>query len=142
MCGRGALVLGTLREKETFYATDIPRNNFEGPRNRPDQELLFARDGAGVIAQSLGELHLDGTAAADHRIVLHHAPDDHDRVVKRSLRFLEELLGASAQDERACLRSRALVEDVEPAAIVDTGVNWAFNGRGCAFGRALATARY
>ncbi len=42
------------------------------------------------------------------------SPDDHDGVVERALSLLHELLGPAPQDERAALRLRAAVEEVEP----------------------------
>jgi hypothetical protein len=41
-------------------------------------------------------------------------PDNHDGIVERALCLLHELLGAAPQDERAALRLRAAVEEVEP----------------------------
>ncbi len=42
------------------------------------------------------------------------SPDNHDGVVERALSLLHELLGPAPQDERAALRLRAAVEEVEP----------------------------
>lgn len=49
-------------------------------------------------------------------VVLHGPSDDHDGVVQRPLRLLHELLGSTADDDRASLGLRAAGEEVEAVA--------------------------
>lgn len=60
--------------------------------------------------------HLGGTSTGDDGVVLGRPTDDHDRVVQTALDLGDELLGAAAEDERACLGRRAVLEQVEPLA--------------------------
>jgi hypothetical protein len=59
------------------------------------------------------ELHVDGAAAGDDGRVLERAAHDHDRVVQRALRLVDELVAAAAQDHRRGARARAALEQVE-----------------------------
>ena len=92
-----------------------------------NDELLLAGDGARVCPQELAQLHLrgvesdaatrhaanlNGAAAGDHRVVLHGAAHNHDGVVDRPLRLLDELLGAATEDDGACLGLGAAREEV------------------------------
>ncbi len=60
-------------------------------------------------------IHTKATADAQKRRTDFLAsPDNHDGVVERALSLLHELLSPAPQDERAALRLRAAVEEVEP----------------------------
>mmetsp|Transcript_20838 Transcript_20838/g.54147 ORF Transcript_20838/g.54147 Transcript_20838/m.54147 type:complete len:254 (+) Transcript_20838:861-1622(+) len=94
----------------------LPRNHLERLRKATDDELLLALDLAGVVAKLFGQLHFNGATARHNSIVLDGPPHNHDGVVKRPLRFLDELLGPPAEDQRACLGLRAPLEEVVPLA--------------------------
>ncbi len=54
------------------------RPHLEGLGHGADDELLLAGNGAAVVAQVFGQLHVDGPAARHHRVVLHGAPIQRD----------------------------------------------------------------
>ena len=99
---------------EAGVVAQLPGDDLEGLGHGADDELLLAGDGAGVVAQVLAELHLDGAAARDDGVVLDGAAHDHDGVVQRALGLLHELLGTSPQDDGARLALGDSAKDVEP----------------------------
>ena len=86
-----------------------------GPRRVP---VRTAR----VLAEGSRELHLDGAAAGDHARVLEEAARVHDRVVQRSLRLGDELLGAAAEDaeERQRLTKEGIRREAERNQVGDS----------------------
>mmetsp|Transcript_21095 Transcript_21095/g.48316 ORF Transcript_21095/g.48316 Transcript_21095/m.48316 type:complete len:391 (-) Transcript_21095:564-1736(-) len=94
----------------------LPRDHLERLGEGGDHQLRLAEDGARVVAQVGGELHLDRAAAGDDARVLDQPPRVHDRVVQRALRLGDELLGAAAQHDGARLRLGAAREEVEALA--------------------------
>jgi hypothetical protein len=59
---------------EAGIVAQLPRNHLEGLGHSADDELLLAGDGAAVVAKILRQLHVDGSAARHHRVVLHGSP--------------------------------------------------------------------
>mmetsp|Transcript_53172 Transcript_53172/g.137548 ORF Transcript_53172/g.137548 Transcript_53172/m.137548 type:complete len:485 (-) Transcript_53172:48-1502(-) len=94
-------------------ARDLARDDLEGLGVRRHQQLLLAVDRARVLAEVGGELHLDGTAARDHRRVLEQSARVHDSIVQRALGLGDELLGAAAEHHRARRLLLAAAEEVE-----------------------------
>ena len=81
------------------------------------EKLLLTRNRFGCIAQMFAQLHFDGAAAGNNRVVLLCAPNNHNRVVQRALRLGDKLLSAAAQNERARARRGAALEHIE--AVID-----------------------
>lgn len=48
----------------------LPGDDFQGLGVCSDQQLLFPRDGPGIIPQVLGQLHLYGSSTRDNGVVL------------------------------------------------------------------------
>lgn len=101
---------------EAGVLAQLTRYDLERARQRRHDHLLLARDRSRIVAQVLGDLHLDGTAAGHDRVVLERTAHDHDGVVERTLGLLDELLGTAAQNERARFSLRTTREDVVPLA--------------------------
>ena len=98
---------------EAGVVAKLPGDDLQGLGHGANDELLLAGDGAGVVAQILAQLHLDGAAAGDDGVVLDGATHDHDGVVEGALGLLHELLGAAAEDEGARLGLGHAGEEVE-----------------------------
>lgn len=82
-----------------------------------DDGLLLVLDVlVGVLMQVGRDLHLDGTATANHHAVLNSTLDNHDGVVQRALNLGDKLLSATAQHQRAGLGLGAVLEKVESLA--------------------------
>ena len=59
---------------EAGIVAELAGNDLEGLGHGADDELLLAGDGAAVVAEVFGQLHVDGAAASDHGVVLHGSP--------------------------------------------------------------------
>lgn len=55
---------------ESGVITELARNDLKGFGIRTDEQLLLAGDCPGVISQVLGQLHLNGSAAGNNRVIL------------------------------------------------------------------------
>lgn len=66
----GAQLVQDVGGVEAGVVAQLPGDDLQGLGVRSDQQLLLARDGPGVVAQVLGQLHLDGSAARHDRVVL------------------------------------------------------------------------
>ena len=56
--------------------------------------------------------YLDRSASRHDVAILDRPFHDHDRIVQTPLNFLDELLRAATKDQGACLRLRAVLEDI------------------------------
>eukprot|EP00047_Mylnosiga_fluctuans_P001742 m.221713 g.221713 ORF g.221713 m.221713 type:complete len:557 (-) comp10637_c0_seq1:26-1696(-) len=92
----------------------LARDHLERLGVRADQQLLLAGNCTGIRPQELAELHLNGTATSNNGVVLDRATHNHDGIVQRALRLLDELLGTAAHDDRARLGLGAAREEVVP----------------------------
>jgi len=88
---------------ETGVVAQLAWNDLQTLGDGGDQKLLLAGNGARVVTQQLGQLHFDGTTSGYNRVVLDGAAHNHDGVVERALRLLQELLGTTTQDQGARL---------------------------------------
>lgn len=103
---------------EAGVLTQLSRDNLESPGHGPNELLVSALDIAGVVAQVLADLHVDGSTTSDDCVVLHRSADDHDSIVQRSLGFLHELFRSSTENDRARLCFGTADEDIESGEIM------------------------
>jgi hypothetical protein len=101
---------------EAGVIAELPWDDLESLGHGCDDELLLASNGPRMIPEIFGELHLDGAATSHDGVVLDRAANDHDGVVKRSFGLLEELLGASAENDGAGLAVGNAAEQIVPLA--------------------------
>lgn len=95
----GAQSVDDVEGVEAGVVGDDPGDDFQRLGEHVHHELLLALDGHRVVLQSLRQLHLRRAAAGHNGVGLEAAPHDHDGVVQRPLRLLDELLSASSQDD-------------------------------------------
>lgn len=102
---------------EASIVAQLAGNHLESLGKGLDDGLLLVLDVlVGVLMQIGRDLHLDGTATANHHAVLDGTLDNHDGVVQRTLNLGDKLLSATAQHQRAGLGLGALLEKVESLA--------------------------
>lgn len=144
LCVLGSQLVEDVGGVEACVVAQLPGDDFQGLGVRSDEQLLLSRDGPGIVAQVLGQLHLDGSSTRHNRVILAifetvkvgkkmdrlQADDfitlkkktpnldgsayDHDGIVQRSLRLLCELFCPSPQDDGARLCLRAALKEVVP----------------------------
>mmetsp|Transcript_40927 Transcript_40927/g.92111 ORF Transcript_40927/g.92111 Transcript_40927/m.92111 type:complete len:324 (+) Transcript_40927:144-1115(+) len=109
----GPQLLQHVGRVEPGVLAELPGDHLEGLGEGVDDVLLLARDGAGLEAQRVGDLHLDGPAAGHH--LPPHQPALHDAqgVVDRPVGLFDELLRATAEDDGGRLGLGAARENVE-----------------------------
>mmetsp|Transcript_19796 Transcript_19796/g.60067 ORF Transcript_19796/g.60067 Transcript_19796/m.60067 type:complete len:411 (+) Transcript_19796:551-1783(+) len=94
----------------------LTRNDFEGLSKGTYQELLLAVDLARLFPQICRKFHLDGTAAGNDGWILEQTARVHDGIVQRAFGLLNELLGTTAEDERARRGALATLKKIEALA--------------------------
>ena len=70
LCMLGAQLVEDVGGVEAGVVAQLPGDDLQRLGVCTDQQLLLARDGAGVVPQVLGQLHLDGATAGHDGVVL------------------------------------------------------------------------
>ncbi len=96
---------------ETRILGEGSRDDLERVCKRLDGELGAPADTCGVLAEPKRELDLGRTAAGDELLVLDGNTDDPERVLDDAVEFIDDVLGAAADDDRDRLGVLALGDE-------------------------------
>lgn len=70
LCVLGSQLVEDVGGVEACVVAQLPGDDFQGLGVRSDEQLLLSRDGPGIVAQVLGQLHLDGSSTRHNRVIL------------------------------------------------------------------------
>jgi hypothetical protein len=87
-------------------------DHFQSSGEGVDNQLLLARDGAGVVTQVAGEFHFYGSTTSHNRWEFHGTTHHHNRVVQGTFSLLDELFGTSSQNNCGSFGFGTALEEV------------------------------
>lgn len=70
LCVFGSQFVEDVGGVEAGVVAQLPGDDFKGLGVRADEQLLLSRDGPGVVAQVLGQLHLDRSSTRHNGVIL------------------------------------------------------------------------
>ena len=97
---------------EAGVGRQLARNDLERLGKRRNHQLLLAGNRERVLAQASAQLELNRAGARHNALRRHCSARNHQRVVQRTLRFVDKVLAAAAQNNRRGRRLGAAGEKV------------------------------